>query len=92
MTLDVENLVAIDVHTHAEVGRGGEDGMRPEWREAAGRYFGRSELPTADDVAAYYRERRMAAVVFSVDPRRLRDGGQFRTRRSPRSRPRTPTC
>jgi predicted TIM-barrel fold metal-dependent hydrolase len=67
LTLDVENLVAIDVHTHAEVGRGGEDGMRPEWREAAGRYFGRSELPTADDVAAYYRERRMAAVVFSVD-------------------------
>jgi predicted TIM-barrel fold metal-dependent hydrolase len=67
MSLDLENLVAIDVHTHAEVGRRGEDGLRPEWREAAARYFGESGLPTVEDVAAYYRERNMAAVVFTVD-------------------------
>ncbi len=67
MTIDVENLVAIDVHTHAEVGRKGEDGLRPEWRQAAARYFGATDLPTVEDVAAYYRERRMAAVVFTVD-------------------------
>ncbi len=67
MSIDVENVVAIDVHTHAEVGRSGEDGLRPEWREAAARYFGESGLPTVEDVAAYYRERNMAAVVFTVD-------------------------
>jgi len=67
MTIDLESIVAIDVHTHAEVGRGGEDGLRPEWREAAARYFGESGLPTAEDVAAYYRERHMVAVIFTVD-------------------------
>ena len=40
MTIDVDNVVAIDVHTHAEVGRTGEDGLRPEWRAAAAKYFG----------------------------------------------------
>ena len=42
--------------------------MPPELRHAAKRYF-RSDgfLPTVDDVAAYYRERRLAAVVFTVD-------------------------
>jgi predicted TIM-barrel fold metal-dependent hydrolase len=63
----LEDIVAIDVHTHVEVGRHGEDGLPPEWREAAARYFGEAAMPTIDDVAAYYRERKMAAVVFSVD-------------------------
>ena len=67
MSIDLESIVAIDVHTHAEIGRGGEDGLRPEWREAAARYFGESGLPTAEDVAAYYRERHMVAVIFTVD-------------------------
>ena len=67
MSIDLEHIVAIDVHTHAEVGRGGQDGLRPEWREAAIEYFGEDAKPTVDDVAAYYRERKIAAVVFSVD-------------------------
>jgi predicted TIM-barrel fold metal-dependent hydrolase len=67
VTIDVDAVVAIDVHTHAEVGRGGEDGLLPEWREAAAVYFKGAGRPTAEDVAAYYRERNMAAVVFSVD-------------------------
>ncbi|HET7566925.1 MAG TPA: amidohydrolase family protein [Gaiellaceae bacterium] len=67
MSVDLDEIVAIDVHTHAEIGRGGEDGLRPEWREAAARYFGESATPTVDDVAAYYRERKMLAVVFTVD-------------------------
>ena len=65
--IDLGAIVAIDVHVHAEVGRRGEDGLRPEWREAASAYFGEHPLPTVDDVAGYYRERRMAAVVFTVD-------------------------
>ena len=67
MTMDVSAVEAIDVHVHAEVGRAGEDGMRPEWREAAGRYFGEHALPTAEEVATYYRERKLAAVIFTVD-------------------------
>ena len=55
------------MHTHAEVGRTGEDGLRPEWRDAAKKYFGEGGRPTVEDVAAYYRERNMAAVVFTVD-------------------------
>jgi uncharacterized protein len=67
MPIDLERIVAIDTHTHAEVGRAGEDGLQPEWREAAKRYFGNEAKPTVDDVAAYYRERNMAAVVFTID-------------------------
>ncbi len=66
--IDVDRIVAIDVHTHAEVSRRtGEDGLKPEWREAAADYFRGGGLPTVEDVAAYYRARNMAAVVFTVD-------------------------
>ena len=65
--IDLDAIVAIDVHVHAEVGRGGEDGLRPEWREAAAKYFKSGGTPTADEVATYYRERKIAAVVFTVD-------------------------
>ena len=66
--IDVGAVTAIDVHVHTELSRAGHDPMPPELREAARKYF-RSEqaLPTVDDVAAYYRERDMAAVVFTVD-------------------------
>jgi uncharacterized protein len=67
VSIDVDAVVAIDVHTHAEVGRTGEDGLAPEWRAAAAAYFGEGGLPTVEDVATYYRERKMAAVVFTVD-------------------------
>ena len=67
MTIDLAAVEAIDVHVHAELGRKGEDGLRPEWRAAAAAYFGEHPLPTVEDVAAYYRERKLAAVVFTVD-------------------------
>ena len=58
----------IDVHVHVERSRSGHDPMPPELRAAAARYFHSDEpLPTIDDVVAYYRERRMRAVVFTVD-------------------------
>ena len=65
--IDVDSVAAIDVHVHAEVSRSGQDGMPPEFREAAARYFKSEALPTADDVAVYYRERNIAAVIFTVD-------------------------
>jgi predicted TIM-barrel fold metal-dependent hydrolase len=67
LSIDLDKIVAIDVHTHAEIGKTGEDGLPPEWRAAAAKYFGEEGTPTVEDVAAYYRERNMAAVVFTVD-------------------------
>ena len=66
--IDVEAVVAIDVHVHTELTRDGHDPMPPELRSAAAAYFRSDQpLPTVDDLAVYYRERNMAAVVFTVD-------------------------
>jgi predicted TIM-barrel fold metal-dependent hydrolase len=66
--IDVGSITAIDVHVHTELTRDGHDPLPPELRAAAARYFRSDEpLPTVDDVAAYFRERNMAAVVFTVD-------------------------
>jgi predicted TIM-barrel fold metal-dependent hydrolase len=66
--IDLAAVKAIDVHVHAEVSVHGHDPMPPALREAAKRYFrdGGGE-PTVEDVVAYYREREMACVVFTVD-------------------------
>jgi uncharacterized protein len=66
--IDVDAVVAIDVHVHAELARDGRDSMRADLRAAATRHFREDQkLPRADDLAAYYRERSLAAVIFSVD-------------------------
>jgi len=66
--IDPDVVVAIDVHVHAEVSaQTGQDGLTPELRKASAAYFGEDRLPTAEDVAAYYRERNLAAVIFTVD-------------------------
>ena len=66
--IDVDSLAAIDVHVHTELTRDGHDPMPPHLREAAARYFRSDQsLPTVDDLVAYYRERNMVAVVFTVD-------------------------
>jgi predicted TIM-barrel fold metal-dependent hydrolase len=69
MSIDLDSIVAIDVHTHAERNAGEpQDTVTTEVLEAAARYFGGSPpQPTAQDVADYYRERNMLAVVFTVD-------------------------
>jgi predicted TIM-barrel fold metal-dependent hydrolase len=67
--IDVDALVAIDVHVHAERNAGEpQDPVTLEVLEAAARYFGGSPpQPTAQEVAEYYRQRNMLAVVFNVD-------------------------
>jgi predicted TIM-barrel fold metal-dependent hydrolase len=61
--LDVDALTAIDVHVHAHAPDSGE-----AVTGAARRYFGESGVPLAlDELAAYYRERTMACVLFTVD-------------------------
>jgi predicted TIM-barrel fold metal-dependent hydrolase len=66
--LRLEDAVAIDVHTHVELSRAGGDSLPDELRDAAVKHFrGESARPTAEELARYYRERRMLAVVFTVD-------------------------
>jgi predicted TIM-barrel fold metal-dependent hydrolase len=67
--LDVDALTAIDVHTHAEISRSGHGALSPELFGASEEYFKAHghRQPTIDEMAVYYRERRMAAVVFTVD-------------------------
>ncbi len=65
--IDLDALVAIDVHVHAEVAIDGHDPLPPALRDAASAYFRGERPPDVTTVAAYYRERNMACVVFSVD-------------------------
>jgi uncharacterized protein len=67
--MDVKSLVAIDMHTHAEVSsRIADDPMSKAMYEASIQYFKKEEhRPTIAEVAAYYRERKMACVMFPVD-------------------------
>jgi uncharacterized protein len=57
------------VHAHAERNEGqDQDPVTEELLEAAARYFGAKPVqPTAQEVADYYRERRLVAVIFTVD-------------------------
>ena len=70
--MNIEKLVAIDVHTHAETStRLAPDAAANEALEARGRYFRYAvQHPTIAQMAAYYRERKMAFVVFTVDHER----------------------
>lgn len=67
--MDVEQLVAIDVHVHANTSQRVPDD--PTWRavqEASGRYFKEEgPQPTIPEIVSYYRERNIACVLFTVD-------------------------
>ena len=66
--MDYENLIAIDIHTHAEVScRNPFDNYGEEYDRAADKYFGSSNRPTIDETVAYYRERKIGLVMFTVD-------------------------
>lgn len=66
--LDLDALVAIDMHAHAEVSAKGGASLSAELDAAAGTYFkAEHRHPTLPEIAAYYRERSMACVVFTVD-------------------------
>ena len=66
--MKVEELVAIDVHTHAEVScRQPVDEVWQEFEDAASKYFKADKRPTIADTVAYYRERKIGLVMFTVD-------------------------
>ena len=67
--IDVDAIVAIDMHTHVEADAHGHLSLDDELMAASAAYFkaGVPRTPTIDEIAAHYRERSMAAVVFTVD-------------------------
>jgi predicted TIM-barrel fold metal-dependent hydrolase len=68
--MDLAELTAIDVHTHAEVSSRGGASLDDALHEASSAYFkidNAARKPTLQEMAAFYRERKMAAVVFTVD-------------------------
>jgi predicted TIM-barrel fold metal-dependent hydrolase len=67
-TLGLDALTAIDVHVHVSIDSTGRTASPPALTEALARYFKSTEKPRdVEATAAYYRERQMAAVVFTVD-------------------------
>jgi predicted TIM-barrel fold metal-dependent hydrolase len=68
--VDLAELTAIDVHTHAEVSSRGDASLDDALSDASSAYFKidkAARKPTLEEMAAFYRERKMAAVVFTVD-------------------------
>lgn len=71
--MNVDELVAIDIHTHAEepCDTHRDDGYN-DFQAGMAKYFKNPAgtegmLPTIPETAAYYRERKIAAVIFAVD-------------------------
>ncbi|MCA0203096.1 MAG: amidohydrolase family protein [Proteobacteria bacterium] len=74
--MNLDDIIAIDIHTHAEEPCDScrDDGYN-EFQSGMAAYFknpagAEGMLPTVQDTAAYYRERRIAAVIFPVDAER----------------------
>ncbi|MEY2655944.1 MAG: hypothetical protein RLZZ524_2972, partial [Pseudomonadota bacterium] len=66
--MKTDDLIAIDIHTHAEVScRNPFDSYGEEYDRAADKYFGSDRRPTIAETVAYYRERRIGLVMFTVD-------------------------
>ena len=66
--MNVKDLIAIDVHTHADVScRQPPDEVWRAYEDAASKYFKAGPRPTITDTIAYYRERKIGLVMFTVD-------------------------
>jgi hypothetical protein len=68
VSIDLEKVVAIDVHVHVEQDLHGHKSMDDELLDAASKYFkGDPYHPTVPQIAEDYRSKDMAAVIFTVD-------------------------
>ena len=66
--MDHANLIAIDIHTHAEVSCWNPfDNYGEEYDRAADKYFKNGRRPTIAETVAYYREQKIGLVMFTVD-------------------------
>ncbi len=76
MPLNLDELIAIDIHTHAEEPcRHDRDDGYIEFQKGMASYFGNPAgadgmLPTVPQTAQYFRERKIGAVIFPVDSER----------------------
>src|SRR5258708_18281737 len=70
---NLDDVVAIDIHTHAEepCGLHADDGY-DDFQERMAEYFKspNKHPPTAQETAPYYRAKKIAAVIFPVDAKR----------------------
>ena len=66
---DIADLVAIDIHVHAEHScRQPPDPIQAKFEEAASAYFRTgAKRPSIPETIAYYRERKIGFVMFTVD-------------------------
>jgi predicted TIM-barrel fold metal-dependent hydrolase len=69
MTVDPTSVNAIDTHVHVEADGHGHFSLDQELLDASAAYFkaAHHRSPTLEQIADYYRQRRLAAVVFTVD-------------------------
>ncbi len=71
--INLDDIIAIDFHTHAEepCGTHADDGY-DDFQNAMQAYFGAKHdmRPSVPQTAAYFRERKIAAVIFPVDAER----------------------
>jgi hypothetical protein len=66
--LNFDDLVAIDVHTHAEVScKQPHDDYRPELDEAFAKYFKSDRRLTIQETIDYYRALKIGFIMFVVD-------------------------
>ncbi|MCQ4121502.1 4-hydroxyphenyl-beta-ketoacyl-CoA hydrolase [Rhodococcus tibetensis] len=67
--IDFDKIDALDIHTHVEIDGCGHRSLDDELMAASEKYFksGEERSPSIDAVADHYRQRNMAAVVFTVD-------------------------
>src|ERR1043166_3928835 len=66
--MNLDALIAIDTHTHLEVScRNPFDNYGEEYDRAADKYFRSARRPTMDETLAYYREKKIGFVNFTVD-------------------------
>jgi predicted TIM-barrel fold metal-dependent hydrolase len=66
--MNIADLVAIDVHTHAEVScRQEPDPVWAPFDEAASTYFKVDKRPTIAETLAHYRAQKIGLVMFTVD-------------------------
>jgi predicted TIM-barrel fold metal-dependent hydrolase len=65
--MDAESLVAIDVHAHVQASLTSRGFAAGSPEAAVAEVFGSDKLLNVPELAAFYRERNMAAVCFMVD-------------------------
>jgi hypothetical protein len=69
MNLGIGAVEAIDSHVHVESDGHGHTALDQQLLDTSARYLkaGVNRTPTLEEISDYYRERRLAAVVFTVD-------------------------